>query len=156
MKLKIYHVCMNAETVPFFPLNKPNSSKGYPSPSGKILLDNWISLFSYPHSISLTVSSTNDSCLSSSSIDPNATRIIFSDSGRWTTEARALWKRKYKICKLVPPISHHSLFAEFSVCMFHLINIWQMFNVETDAITAKPYIQDKSLFQLICCKCLAW
>ena len=46
IKLKIYHVCMNAETVPFFPLNKPNSSKGYPSPSGKILLDNWISLFS--------------------------------------------------------------------------------------------------------------
>ena len=84
---------MRADVVPFFPLNKPNSSKGYPSPSGKMLLDNWISLFSYPHNMSLTVRGTNGSCLSSSSIDPNATRMIFSDSGRCTTEARALWKK---------------------------------------------------------------
>ena len=38
----------------------------------------------------------------------------------------------------------------------NLINIWQTFNVGTDAITAKPYIQNKSLFQWIYCKCLAW
>ena len=28
----------------------------------------------------------------------------------------------------------------------NLINIWQMFNVATDAITAKPYIQQKVYF----------
>ena len=38
----------------------------------------------------------------------------------------------------------------------HLINIWQMFNVAKDTITAKSYILQKFLFQWICCKCLTW
>ena len=37
-----------------------------------------------------------------------------------------------------------------------LINIWQIFNVATDAITAKPYIPQTFSFQWIYCKCLAW
>ena len=37
-----------------------------------------------------------------------------------------------------------------------LINIWQMFNLDTDDLAVKPHIPHKSLLQWICCKCLVW
>ena len=67
--------------------------------------------------------------------------------------------------------SLHFLFHHISVGRFHrrspsknwwkilhnyLINIWQMFNAAIDNLAVKPYIPHKSLFQWICCKCLAW
>ena len=61
---------------------------------------------------------------------------------------------KYSCYVIVNPNSTY-------VCMyvwgkFNLINIWQMFNLATDDLAVKPYIQQKSLLQLICYKCLAW
>ena len=38
----------------------------------------------------------------------------------------------------------------------YLINIWHMLNLGTDNLAVKPYIPHQSLFQWICCKCLAW
>ena len=50
------------------------------------------------------------------------------------------------------------LFLSFllKICKMYLINIWQMFNLDIGNLAVKPYIPYKSLFQWICCKCLAW
>ena len=38
----------------------------------------------------------------------------------------------------------------------YLINIWQMFNLVTEAIKAKPYILQIFSLHWLCCKCLVW
>ena len=64
-------------------------------------------------------------------------------------------KCPFEINWLLAFLFHAYVFSR-DVSLMHLINIWQMFNVATDSITAKLYILFKFVFQWICCKCLAW
>ena len=55
-----------------------------------------------------------------------------------------------------PLIVNWAHFWSFKFIMINcnLINIWQMFNGTIEDLAMKPYIPNKSLLQLICCKCL--